>query len=56
MVIPGEVYEHKGMIKEKLDKKEEALTAYKRALELGSKYFTQKTIDRINQAIERVSP
>jgi tetratricopeptide (TPR) repeat protein len=54
--VPGEVYEHKGMIKEKLDKKEEAFTAYKRALELGSKYFTQKTKDRINQAIERVSP
>ena len=55
MEVPGEVYEHKGMIKEKVGKKEEALTAYKRALELGSKYFTQKTKDRINQSIERVS-
>ncbi len=31
MDIPGEVYEHKGMIKEKLEKKEEAFTAYKKA-------------------------
>ncbi len=54
--IPAEVYEHKGMIKEKLEKKEEAFAAYKKAMELGSGYFTQKTKDRINQAIERVSP
>jgi hypothetical protein len=44
------------MIKEKLEKKEEALSAYKRAMELGSSYFSQKTKDRINKAIERVSP
>jgi tetratricopeptide (TPR) repeat protein len=56
MTIPSEVYEHKGMIKEKLDKKEEAYSAYKRALELGSSYLTDKAKDRINQAIERVSP
>ena len=56
MEIPAEVYEHKGMIKEKLDKKDEALSAYKRSLEIGSSYFTQKTKDKINQAIERVSP
>ncbi len=54
--IPAEVYEHKGMIKEKLEKKDEALAAYKRAMELGSGYFTQMTKDRINQAIERLSP
>ncbi|MBN1974503.1 MAG: tetratricopeptide repeat protein [Sedimentisphaerales bacterium] len=54
--VPAEVYEHKGMIKEKLEKKEEAFTAYKRALELGDKYLSEKTRDRINKAIERVSP
>ena len=56
MDIPGEVYEHKGMIKEKLQKKEEAFTAYEKALDLGEKYFSSKTKERINQAIERVSP
>ncbi|MBN2589044.1 MAG: hypothetical protein JXA96_04220 [Sedimentisphaerales bacterium] len=56
MIIPAEVYEHKGMIKEELEKNEEALAAYKRAMDLGSSYFSQKTKDRIFQAIIRVSP
>ena len=56
MTIPAEVYEHKGMIKEKLEKNEEALAAYKKAMELGSGYFSKKTKEWINQAIERVSP
>ena len=54
--VPAEVYEHKGMIKERLGKNEEAFVAYKRALEIGEDYFSQRIKDRINNAMERVSP
>ena len=56
IVVPAEVYEHKGMIKEGLGAKEEALAAYKEALEVGVDRLSQKAKQRINKAVERVSP
>ena len=56
ILIPAEVYEHKGMIKEQLGEKSEALTAYKNALEAGGDGLSQKVKNRIENAIGRVSP
>jgi len=55
-LIPPEVYEHKGMIKEQTGEKDEALAAYKMAIETGSDILSETDRRRINQAIERVSP
>ncbi len=54
--VPAEVYEHKGMIKEQLGAKSEALAAYKQALEAGAEKLSQKARQRIESAIGRVSP
>jgi len=54
--VPGEVYEHKGMIQEELGAKSEALSAYKQALEAGGEKLSQKVQQRIEDAIGRVSP
>ena len=56
ILVPAEVYEHKGMIKEELGAKDEALAAYKQALEIGADKLSQKAVQRINKAIERLSP
>ncbi len=56
ILVPAEVYEHKGMIKEKLGAKDEALAAYKQALEIGADRLSQEAEQRINKAIERLSP
>ena len=56
ILVPAEVYEHKGMIKEKLGAKNEALAAYRQALEVGADRLSQKAKQRINKAIERLSP
>jgi tetratricopeptide (TPR) repeat protein len=56
ILVPAEVYEHKGMIKEELGAKSEALAAYKEALEAGGDKLSQKTGQRIENAIKRVSP
>ncbi|MFH1716566.1 MAG: tetratricopeptide repeat protein [Planctomycetota bacterium] len=53
--VPAGVYEHKGMIKEKLGAKPEALAAYKQALELGADRLPEKARQRIEDAIGRVS-
>jgi len=53
--VPAGVYEHKGMIKEKLGARSEALTAYKQALESGTGGLSEKTKQRIKEAIVRVS-
>jgi tetratricopeptide (TPR) repeat protein len=55
ITVPAEVYEHEGMIKEKLEAKSEALAAYKKALEAGGEKLSQKARQRIESAIERVS-
>ena len=56
ILVPAEVYEHKGMIKEELGAKSEALAAYKEALEAGADRLSQKARQRIESAIGRVSP
>ncbi len=56
ILVPAEVYEHKGMIKEELGAKDEALAAYKQALEAGADRLSQEAEQRINKAIERLSP
>lgn len=54
--IPADVYEHKGMIKEKQGAKAEALSAYKQALAVGQDRLSQKAKQRIEEAVSRVSP
>jgi len=56
IAVSAEVYEHKGMIKEQLGAKSEALSAYKQALEAGTEKLSQKARQRIENAIVRVSP
>ena len=56
ILVPAEVYEHKGMIKEELGAKSEALAAYRKALEAGADRLSQKARRRIENAIGRVSP
>ncbi len=53
--VPPEVYEHLGMTREKLGNKAQALTAYKQALEAGADNLSQKDVDRIKLAVERLS-
>jgi len=52
---PSEVYEHLGMIKEGLGSIDEALAAYKQALEVGAGGLSEVTSRRIKSAIERLS-
>lgn len=53
--IPSEVYEHLGVVKEKLGAKTGALDAYKRALEVGADKLSQKRRAQINEAVKRLS-
>jgi tetratricopeptide (TPR) repeat protein len=53
--VPWEVYEHLGMIKEKVGAEAEALAAYKQALEMGADELSTATRDRITMAIEHLS-
>jgi len=55
LVAPPDVYEHKGMIKERLGQKKQALDAYKRALEIGADKLSKPAKDRITSAVERLS-
>ncbi|MFA5292057.1 MAG: tetratricopeptide repeat protein [Phycisphaerae bacterium] len=55
MNAPVEVYEHIAMVKEKLGRNNEALDAYKRAIEVAGKNVSQDDKDRISAAIERLS-
>jgi tetratricopeptide (TPR) repeat protein len=55
ILVPAEVYEHKGMIKEKLGAKTEALAAYRQSLKVGADKLSENARRRINNAIERVS-
>jgi tetratricopeptide (TPR) repeat protein len=56
VLVPAVVYEHKGLIKEALGVKNEAIAAYRQALEAGEDGLSQKARQRINKAIERLSP
>jgi len=55
MNAPVEVYEHIAMVKEKLGRNNEALDAYKRAIEIAGKNGSQDDKNRISAAIERLS-
>jgi tetratricopeptide (TPR) repeat protein len=52
---PSDVYEHLGMIKEGLGSVDEALAAYRQALEIGAGQLSDVTSGRIKAAIERLS-
>lgn len=52
---PVDIYEHLGMVKEKLGADNEAIAAYKQALEAGANKLSKPVEERINAAIERVS-
>ncbi|MGA1979088.1 MAG: hypothetical protein ABSG99_00775 [Sedimentisphaerales bacterium] len=52
---PPDVYEHLGMMKEGLGSADEALAAYKQALEIGAKELSEVVKGRIKAAIERLS-
>ncbi len=54
ILAPAEVYEHSGMIKEKLGAKEQALDAYKQALEVGADKLSKEVREKIKKAIERL--
>ena len=57
--VPAEVYEHLGMIKEKLGAKGEALAAYQQALDAldpGPSELSKTLKGRLMEAIERLSP
>jgi len=54
-VITPDVYEHLGMVKEKLGAKDEASAAYKQALEVGKDTLSEKVKERIQASVERVS-
>jgi predicted negative regulator of RcsB-dependent stress response len=49
------VYEHKGLIKEALGARDEAIAAYRQALQEGENGLSQTARQRINKAIERLS-
>jgi tetratricopeptide (TPR) repeat protein len=55
VVVPAEVYEHLGMVKEKLGASAEAVSAYKQALEAGAGELSDSVRARIVSAIERLS-
>jgi len=50
----ADVYEHLGMIKEALGLSNEAIAAYKQALERGACELSEVVVKRITSAIERV--
>lgn len=53
--IPPDVYEHLGMVNEKLGAQAEAIDAYKQALLIGADNLPGATEQRIMSAIERLS-
>lgn len=53
--VPVEVYEHLGMIKEKLGEKDKAVAAYNQALEAGKDTILEADRERIKGAVERLS-
>ena len=50
----AEVYQHLGMIMEELGKKNEAVEAYEKALELEDNSISQEGIEQINDALRRL--
>ena len=52
--IPWEVYEHKGMIKEKVGKQDEAREAYNMALQAGENELSDARKKQIQDAVRRL--
>jgi len=52
---PAEVFEHLGLVSEELNLTDEALAAYKQALETGADTLSDKAKDRIKKVIERLN-
>jgi tetratricopeptide (TPR) repeat protein len=52
---PAPVYDHLGLIKEQLGEKTQAAEAYKQALKVGVNLLSEAAVERIKNAIERVS-
>jgi tetratricopeptide (TPR) repeat protein len=52
---PSDVYEHLGMIMEALGRNDEAVGAYKKALEAGKDSLSEDSKERINKAVEKLS-
>jgi tetratricopeptide (TPR) repeat protein len=52
---PADVYQHVGMISAKLGRKNEALNAYKHALDIGEKTLSDTEKQRIKDAIESLN-
>jgi tetratricopeptide (TPR) repeat protein len=52
---PAETYQHAGMINEKLNRKPQALAAYKQALEIGDQSLSDKNKEQIKSSIQRLS-
>jgi len=55
IVAPIEVWEHLGLVREKLGEKAQAIDAYNQALQVGADKLSQVVKDRIKAAIERLS-
>ena len=53
--VPADVYKHLGQICEELGSSDEALAAYKQALEVGADTLPEEVNKQINGAIERLS-
>jgi tetratricopeptide (TPR) repeat protein len=53
--VPWDVFEHLGMIKEKLEERAEAADAYRQALKIGGDNLPDSTKQRLNSAIERLT-
>ena len=52
--VPAEVYEHIGMVNEKLGSRTEALSAYEQALEINNASGSKEVGNRIKAAIEKM--
>lgn len=54
--VPAEVYEHLGMVNEALGQQSQALTAYRRALEVGGDALPDSIRQRLDAAVRRLAP
>lgn len=53
--VPADVYEHLGMIEEKLGNRPQALAAYEQALQVGQDTLSEAVKERFKAAVERLS-
>jgi tetratricopeptide (TPR) repeat protein len=55
VIAPAELYEHLGMVKEKVGEKKQAVDAYQQALKIGQEQLSEKNKKKIEEAIGRLS-